>query len=119
MSHPKIKISLRRLKSKRVLDQLFDSGQIIRTRNLLLRYQLIETVPAFYVGVSVSKRNFKKAVDRNRIKRQLREGLREADSQNFFYGNCMLIFTGKKASETMVLKEEISALFNKMKPDSF
>jgi hypothetical protein len=31
----------------------------------------------------------------------------------------MLIFTGKKASETMVLKEEISALFNKMKPDSF
>ena len=50
MSHPKIKISLRRLKSKRVLDQLFDSGQIIRSRNLLLRYQLIETVPAFYVG---------------------------------------------------------------------
>ena len=30
-----------------------------------------------YAGVSVSKRNFKKAVDRNRIKRLLREGYRK------------------------------------------
>ena len=110
-----------RLRSRKQIQNLFEKAKRFHIPPVQIFYHApgLELERGVQILVGAPKKRFKKAVDRNRIKRQLREGLREADSQNLFYGNCMLIFTGKKASETMVLKEEISALFNKMKPDSF
>lgn len=67
-----------KLKSKKIIDQLFKNGQskVFFPLRIIWDYSpLTESVPV-QCGVSVSKRNFPKATDRNRIKRQLRETYR-------------------------------------------
>ena len=49
-------------------------------------------------------------MDRNRIKRQLREGLKKTQSLNLFPGNCMLVFTGRKQVKTHIIIREIAFL---------
>ena len=67
-----------RLKSRKQIDGLFDSGKAfsvfpIRT---VYRFQPATDKPGLLAGVSVSKKHFKRAVDRNRVKRLLREAYR-------------------------------------------
>lgn len=76
--------SKEKLKQKRQIDLLFAKGKWqtcgslrVITLNLKLKPQENFTLENQKVGVSVSKRNFKKAVDRNRIKRLLREVYRK------------------------------------------
>ena len=112
MSHPKTKPSLKRLKSKIIIDRLFQEGKGLHSKHLFLRLIEDETSSDLYAGVSVSKRNFKKAVDRNRIKRQLR-GVLKALSPIPFAGSFMLIFKGKKLPITQNLIDEAKLLFAK------
>ncbi|MEM6720349.1 MAG: ribonuclease P protein component [Bacteroidota bacterium] len=67
-----------KLKSKKCLDLLFSEGNTVSKFPLRLVYKatdLPENVP-IQAGVSVTKRRFKKAVTRNRIKRLMREAYR-------------------------------------------
>lgn len=67
-----------KLKSKIAIDELFTSGKTVSKYPLRMVYVQIandENLP-LKVGVSVSKRHFKKAVDRNYFKRLLREAYR-------------------------------------------
>ena len=67
-----------KLKSRKVIAQLFADGKAVTARPLRLVYitpAVPQDVPV-KMGVSVSSRNFKKATDRNRIKRLLREAYR-------------------------------------------
>ena len=68
-----------RLKSKKLLGKLYEEGKSIKVFPLRMVYIQTEHTSKFpvQVGVSVPKRNFKKAVDRNRIKRLLRETYRK------------------------------------------
>lgn len=69
-----------RLKSRRQIDGLFAKGKSYNAFPVRMAYYLFTTPdgaePGLLVGVSAPKRHFKKAVDRNRIKRQLREAYR-------------------------------------------
>ncbi len=65
-----------KLKSKRELDLLFDKGKWKTVGNMRIVTYSNAELPQAKIGVSVSKRNFKKAVYRNRIKRLLREAYR-------------------------------------------
>lgn len=68
-----------RLKSKILLGKLYKEGNSVKCFPLRMVYIQVEhgsNYPA-QVGVSVPKRNFKKAVSRNRIKRLLRETYRK------------------------------------------
>ncbi|MBL4569060.1 MAG: ribonuclease P protein component [Flavobacteriaceae bacterium] len=68
-----------RLKSKKLIEKIYEQGKSIKVFPLRMVYlQTVHTseFPA-QVGVSVPKRNFKHAVDRNRIKRLLRETYRK------------------------------------------
>ena len=67
-----------RLKSRKIIGQLYIEGKSIKIFPLRMVYVQTEHTSEFpcQVGVSVPKRNFKKAVDRNRIKRLLRESYR-------------------------------------------
>lgn len=65
-----------KLKSKKALERLFTGRNSVRKGPVRCVYSLIESNQAHKIGVSVSKRFFKKAPDRNRIKRLLREAYR-------------------------------------------
>ena len=91
-----------KLKSKKLIEQLFDSGQSVSNYPLKLIYlgtNFSDDV-RFKTAVSVSKRNFKLAVTRNRIKRLLRESYRL--NKGLLFNNMttqyalMILYIGKK-----------------------
>lgn len=65
---------IEKLKSQKLIEKLFSEGKSIAVYPLRLVYlkTSFEDPVKLKVGVSVSKRNFKKAVDRNRMKRLMR-----------------------------------------------
>lgn len=67
-----------KLKSRKIIQQLFAAGRSVSVPTLRLVYTITENTREAPVkaGVSASSRNFKRAVDRNRIKRLLREAYR-------------------------------------------
>ena len=65
-----------KLKSKKAIEQLFTDGNSIRKGPLRCVFKFASGEMAHKVGVSVSKRFFKKAPDRNRVKRLFREAYR-------------------------------------------
>ena len=60
-----------RLKSKKLIERLYKEGNSVKAFPLRMIFLQTEHTSKFpsQVGVSVTKRNFKRAVDRNRIKR--------------------------------------------------
>ena len=68
-----------KLKKKNLITELFASGKSASVFPLKMVYLENDHDSPFkiQVGVSVSKRNFKSAVDRNRIKRLMRESYRK------------------------------------------
>ncbi len=108
-----------RLKSKKQIENLFAEGKLIHQFPLQLRYQHIqsENPPTLKVAFSVPKRNFKKAVERNRIKRLLRECYRhqkhklyESDIQSY---NFMILYIGKEEPAYQKLFKDVDVLLSK------
>ncbi|MES1226963.1 MAG: ribonuclease P protein component, partial [Bacteroidota bacterium] len=70
-----------RLKSRKSIEQLFNEGKSFAVSPCRVFYMILPfnaTSTSFIVqfGAGVSTKNFKKAVDRNRIKRLVREAYR-------------------------------------------
>jgi ribonuclease P protein component len=68
-----------KLKSRKQIEQLFAEGKSFVVHPIKVTYMLLEnslTNIPIQISVGVSKRNFKNATDRNRIKRLLREAYR-------------------------------------------
>ena len=67
-----------RLKSKKLIEKLYSEGNSVKTFPLRMMFVQTTHTSDFpcQVGGSVAKRNFKLAVDRNRLKRLMRETYR-------------------------------------------
>jgi len=68
-----------KLKSKKLIEQLFIEGRSVKSyplRMVFIQNPYPDAPALVQAGVSVSKRNFKRAVSRNRIKRLVRESYR-------------------------------------------
>jgi ribonuclease P protein component len=108
-----------KLKSKKLIDQLFKEGQSVSAFPLRLVYLPTEFDEDIFAktGVSVSKRHFKKAVDRNRIKRLLREAYRLHKAE--FFNNLptqyafMILYIGKAKPSFAEVENKMNVLFRK------
>ncbi|MFD1616210.1 ribonuclease P protein component [Gelatiniphilus marinus] len=108
-----------KLKSKKLIDQLFTDGQSVSAFPLRLVYlptTFNDKVKA-KTGVSVSKRNFKTAVSRNHIKRLLREAYR-LNKADFFNNTTtqyafMILYIGKDKPTFAQVETKMKHLFEK------
>jgi ribonuclease P protein component len=65
-----------RLNKKKAMQELFDKGSSFYLHPFRVYFQKSPEEPTHQVMFSVSKRNFKRATDRNLIKRRMREAYR-------------------------------------------
>ena len=105
-----------RLKSKKLIEKLYKEGSSVKAfplRMVFLQTEHTSDYPA-QIGVSVAKRNFKKAPDRNRLKRLMRESYRL--QKEIVYNNLdvpyvfMISYLGKEEKEY----QEIFSKMNKL-----
>jgi ribonuclease P protein component len=106
-----------RLKSQKLIGRLFEEGTSIKIFPFRLVYIATEKI-SLQSSFSVPKRNFKKAVDRNRIKRLIKEAYRLEKNNAFKTSNynCvfMITFLGNKElafSEIQIKIRELLKLF--------
>ena len=101
-----------RLKSRRQIDQLFAGGKAFSAFPLRTIYKFQPAEKGFLqVGVTASKKYFKKAVDRNRIKRLLREAYRLQKEELFVQakelrksGMVFFVYTDKTIADFETVK---------------
>lgn len=108
-----------KLKSKKVIDALFSEGKslvVYPLRLVYLQYNF-DTSTQTKTGVSVSKRHFKKAVDRNRIKRLMREAFRL--NRHGYFNNIstqyafMILYIGKEKPDAVLMHATMNRLLGK------
>ncbi|MDE3252827.1 MAG: ribonuclease P protein component [Bacteroidota bacterium] len=112
-----------KLKSRKVLSTLFAEGKSISVFPVKVFYLPVmdEKAAVIQTGVGVSARNFKKAVDRNRIKRLLRECYRlnktplhatamaKEKKMAFFF-----LYIGKEVPDYVLLDEKMKTVITKL-----
>lgn len=112
-----------RLKRRKIIEKLFSEGRAVTAFPIRVQYKLVDqllTVP-LQAGFSVSSRNFKRAVDRNRIKRLMREAwrLQKAPLEQALQTKqqqlaLFLIYTGKELPEFTLVKEKVDVVLKKL-----
>jgi len=108
-----------KLKSKKLIEQLFIEGKSVSAYPLKLIYLKKEHqgIYPLKAGVSVSKRKFKSAVKRNRIKRLLREAYRK--NKHIVYNTVsdhyifMFLYTDENEQKYVFIEEKMMNLLEK------
>lgn len=126
-SSPKTFGKNEKLVSKKTIDALFSGGNsrsmsAYPLRVVFMRKERNETEEPAQVMVSVSKRHFKRAVKRNRVKRQIREAYRlnkhllhEALEQKKDTAVAMaFIWQSDELAETALITEKMQSLLSRM-----
>ena len=110
-----------RLKSRKAIDLLFEKGKSFAAFPLKIVWMKDENNPGLKAGFTVSSRNFKKATDRNRIKRLMREAyrLQKNELQNRveekgFGLHVFMLFTGREKENYSVVAEKTAILINRL-----
>lgn len=112
-----------RLSRELLLNKLFSEGRSVSQNGFTLVYLRTE-LPVFYpaqAAFSVPKRHFKKATDRNTIKRQLREVYRHHKLplyQKLVDLKCqlalMLVYKGKGIPDHATVEQQVTELLGKL-----
>ena len=114
-----------RLKSRKEIEALFSKGQRINMYpyRVFYLFQLPREVENNHLqcGVGAGTRNFKKAVDRNRIKRLTREAWRLQKNpldikmkEKPFRMLLFIIYTGKELPDYSFVKEKMALIIQKL-----
>lgn len=113
--------SSEKLKSKILIDKLFTEGNILKKFPIKLIYLPIKNpeITTCKTGVSVPKKNFKQAVDRNYLKRLMREAFRKnkylVESNLKHKYALMFIFTARKNYDYQEITDCMVQLMKKLK----
>lgn len=112
--------------SQKQIQTVFDSKTSIKSYPFVLHYSFLPLTSdkSFQITISVPKRNFKKAHDRNRIKRLLRETIRknklilEAELiQKDLQVALFMIYTAREEMEFTILQKKTIQLFKQFTDD--
>jgi ribonuclease P protein component len=112
-----------KLTSKIIIESLYNDGQTVKQFPFLTKFskQELPTREKFQVVFSVSKRKFKKAPDRNRIKRLMRETVRKNKHtlENYLIDNneqlaLFLIYTNTEIMTYEEMNRKIVLLFERL-----
>ena len=112
-----------RLSSQKVIGEMFTSGESFLSYPLKVVFLKTDSTQAFPVQVAftVSKRNFKRAVKRNLLKRRMREAYRL--NKPGFYDELvskelhiavMFVFIGKDLVEFPIIEKAMISAFKKV-----
>lgn len=109
---------IEKLKGQKLIEKLFSEGNSVVAYPLRLVYLKtnFDSPVKVKTGVSVSKRNFKKAVDRNRIKRLMREAYRLNKSK--YFNNIpdqyafMILYIGKTQTDFETVSKKMNTLID-------
>jgi ribonuclease P protein component len=115
-----------RLKSRKVIDALFSNGRAVHSSLFKTCYAIgaVDPEHPLRVGVGVSARKFKKAVERNRIKRLTREALRlqkhslenslreQKKSLSAFF-----LYTGREMPDFATMMEKVGVILRQLESD--
>jgi ribonuclease P protein component len=112
-----------KLKSTKAIDGLFSDGRLISYGHIILKYKVrpaIDAVP-FKMGVTVSRKKFKHSVDRNFVKRILREAYRMQKPsfhqllwEQFPGADFMFIYNSNTKPEFSKTMEEMKGVLRKL-----
>jgi len=111
-----------RLKRRKIIEQLFSEGRAVTAFPIRVQYKMVDQLTvSLQAGFSVSSRNFKRAVDRNRIKRLMREAYRlqklpleQALQTKEQQLALFLIYTGKELPVYALVKEKVEVVLKKL-----
>ena len=111
-----------RLKSRKQIELLFSKGKKFTIAPFRVYYLFNQlTNPPLQFGVGVSNKNFKKADDRNKIKRQVRDAyrlqkisLQQKLKDKKYQLSVFLIYTNKEIPEYREVFEQIKKLLLKL-----
>ena len=116
-----------RLKSRKQIEKLFDKGKsfVVAPFRIYFIVNSESTIQKgenrLKFGTGVSAKNFKKAVDRNRIKRLTREAwrlqkneIREKARETQRQLNVFFIYTGKELPEFTTVKDKVAIALKKL-----
>lgn len=112
-----------KLCSQKLISEIFEKKKSIRCYPFVVHYALIELPEAipFQVTISAPKRTFKKAHDRNRIKRVMREAIRKNKLnlepyliENRLQVALFMVYTAKEELDHNTLDKKTKQLFKQL-----
>jgi ribonuclease P protein component len=107
-----------KLKSRKTIDRLFSEGRSFTVPPVKVIYLQIEGLENHMAGFSVPKKQFKKAVDRNRLKRQMREVYRNnkhlLKSNNGSKFALMFLYINQEKATFESIQNAVTSLLNKL-----
>jgi ribonuclease P protein component len=112
-----------RLKSRKKIDSLFAEGKKMLVSPFRVHYNIRSSTGEniLQFGIGVSSKNFKKAVDRNRIKRLAREAyrlqkedLRSKLQEKELELALFLVFTGKELPDYKLVSGKVKIILDKL-----
>ena len=104
---------INRLRGKTKFDTILNSSTVFKSDFLILWLIKNDKSQHLDVAVTVSKKLFKRAVDRNKIKRLLREAIRKNENDISFSGQCLFLYKGLKLPDLSLLIKEVNSLISK------